>query len=532
MPRPRSPGCCFGPRSRRVEAHVTVSLARPSLHPVSSGGAGSRGARHRHQADPEGVRWARTRRLTAKHRQGHQAVTPPPALHFVGIGGVGMSAIAQVWHCLGRPVSGSDQAPSTAVQRLLALGIQVRVGHAAEHLGPDVEGLVVSTAVKQDNPELQEAVRRGLPVFHRSQVLGALMAQKRSIAVTGTHGKTTTTAMVASILIEGKLDPTVLLGGELPELGGNARHGHGEHLVAEADESDKSITNLSAETVILTNLEGDHLEHYRDLDEIIEVVATFLNQLPDGARLVACADCPGVARLLEHVALPVATYGFSPVADYIISGEQLTAGGSTFTVRGTSYALQVPGRHNISNAAAALVACDLAGVPTEAIRAGLASFTGVKRRFQTIGSVDGVTVVDDYAHHPSEIKATLSAAALLGRPVHAVFQPHRHSRLEALLNDFAASFRGARTVTIMDTYGAGEAPRAVDASSLAALVSRQEPGVPVTHAPTLAAAVTHLVETARPGDLVVLLGAGDIHLVAQPLLSAFEHRTSVSVQSA
>jgi UDP-N-acetylmuramate--alanine ligase len=443
-----------------------------------------------------------------------------------------MSAVAQVWHCLGRPVSGSDQSPSGVVQRLQSFGIQVRIGHAAEHLGPEVEGLVVSTAVRQDNPELQEAIRRGLPVFHRSQVLGALMAEKRSIAVTGTHGKTTTTAMVSSILIDGKLDPTVLLGGELPDLGGNARHGHGEYLVAEADESDKSITNLSAEIVILTNMEGDHLEHYRDLDEIIDVVASFLNSLPAGARLVACADCPGVARLLQRVSLPVVTYGFAAEADYRIEAEQLTAGGSTFLVRGTSYALQVPGRHNIANATAALAACDLAGVPEEARRSGLASFTGVKRRFQTVGSVDGVTVVDDYAHHPSEVKATLAAAALLGRPVHAVFQPHRHSRLEALLNDFAASFRGARTVTIMDTYAAGEAPRGVDAGSLAALVCRHEPGVPVTHAPTIAAAVTHLVETVRAGDLVLLLGAGDIHLVAQPLLSAIEHRTSVSVQSA
>ncbi|MEB3222094.1 MAG: UDP-N-acetylmuramate--L-alanine ligase [Candidatus Sericytochromatia bacterium] len=459
-------------------------------------------------------------------------MTPPSALHFVGIGGVGMSAVAQVWHSLGRPVSGSDQAQSTAVQRLQGFGIPVHIGHAADHVGPAVEGLVVSTAVRQDNPELQEAIRRGLPVFHRSEVLGALMAQQRSIAVTGTHGKTTTTAMVASMLVDGAFDPTVLLGGELPELGGNARHGRGEFLVAEADESDKSITNLTAEIVVVTNLEGDHLEHYRDLDEIIDVVAAFLGRLPEGAKLIACADCPGVLRLLERVKLPVVTYGFSEEAEFRIEDEQLTAGGSTFRVQGASYALQVPGRHNIANATAAIAACSLAGVPHEARRSGLAGFTGVKRRFQTVGSVGGVTVVDDYAHHPSEIKATLSAAALLGRPVHAVFQPHRHSRLEALLHDFAASFRGARTVTIMDTYAAGEAPREVDAGSLAALVSRHEPGVPVTHAPTIGAAVSHLVETAGSGDLVVLLGAGDIHLVAQPLLAAIEHRISVSVQSA
>lgn len=455
----------------------------------------------------------------------------PQSLHFVGIGGIGMSAIAQVWHAKGRPVTGSDSKASGTVQRLQGLGVTVHIGHEASHVGA-AEGLVVSTAVNEENPEVQEARRLGLPIFHRSQVLGALMREKSSIAVTGTHGKTTTSAMAASILVEAGVDPTVLLGGDLPHLGGNARSGEGPHLVAEADESDKSIRNLYADLVIITNLEGDHLDHYRDLDEIIEVMAAFINSLPTSTRLVACADCPNVARLLTMVSCDVVTYGFSAGADFHIDGEEMTAGGSTFRVGGADYAVQVPGRHNIENATAAIAAASLLALPYEAITAGLAAFTGVKRRFQTLGSVGGITVMDDYAHHPTEIKATLQAALLLNRPVHAVFQPHRHSRLEAMLDDFARSFKGAASVTITDTYAAGEAPRAVNAASLAELVGAYEPGVPVTHAPTLANTATHLADVAGPGDLVILLGAGDIHTVGAPLLQALESRWNMNVQTA
>lgn len=457
----------------------------------------------------------------------------PQALHFVGIGGMGMSAVAQVWHSKGRPVTGTDAYASGTVQRLQKLGIQVTIGHAAEHVGADVEGLVLSTAVHSDNAEVAEARRRGLPTFHRSQVLGALMREKTSIAVTGTHGKTTTSAMAASILVEAGVDPTVLLGGDLPDLGGNARNGEGPFLVAEADESDKSITNLYADVVVVTNLEGDHLEHYRDLDEIIEVVATFIKSLPAGAKVVACADDAGVARLLTHIpGVAVTTYGWAESADFRISGEALTAGGSTFNLGDRAYALQVPGLHNIANATAAIASCALLGIDLSAAQSGLAGFTGVKRRFQTIGSVGGVTVIDDYAHHPSEIKATLAAATLLKRPVHAVFQPHRYSRLEALLDDFAHSFSGVRSVTIMETYAAGEAPRKVNAAALAALIQKYEATTPVAHVPTSAAVVSHLADTVVPGDLVLLLGAGDIHLVAQPLLLAIEARQNVSAQTA
>ncbi|HEY9724525.1 MAG TPA: UDP-N-acetylmuramate--L-alanine ligase [Oscillatoriaceae cyanobacterium] len=455
----------------------------------------------------------------------------PTALHFVGIGGMGMSAIAQVWHAKGRPVTGSDAHASATLQRLGGYGIGIHVGHSAEYVG-QAEALVVSTAVNEENPEVKEARRLGLPVLHRSEVLGALMREKTSIAVTGTHGKTTTSAMVASVLLEAGVDPTVLLGGELPYLGGNARAGEGPFLVAEADESDKSIRNLFAEIAILTNLESDHLDHYKDVDEIIEVMLAFINSLGPSAKLVACSDDPGVRRLLPHVRAQVVTYGWGPEADFRIEGEALTAGGSTFRIGEDSFALQVPGRHNIANATAAIAACRLLCIDTGAIAAGLASFTGVKRRFQTIGSVGGVTVIDDYAHHPSEIRATLQAAKLLDRPVHAVFQPHRHSRLEALLNEFAQSFGGVASVTVMETYSAGEAPRQVNSGSLASLIQRYEPGLAVQQPQSMSAAVTQLADAVKPGDLVLLLGAGDIHTLAQPLLAAIEARLNLSAQTA
>lgn len=456
----------------------------------------------------------------------------PQTLHFVGIGGAGMSAVAQVCHQQGVRVSGTDSHVSTPVTRLQALGVPVMMGHAAHHVPTSAEALVVSTAVGQENPEVLEAKRRGLPILHRSHVLGALMSGKYSFAVTGTHGKTTTSAMLASILIGAGLDPTVLLGGDLPSLGGNARFGSGPHLVAEADESDKSLVNLSAKVVIVTNLEGDHLEHYRDLDEIIEVVAAFINALPEGSSVVACKDDPGVLSLCGRITAPVVTYGVSPDADFAISSVSLAAAGSTFMVRGCEFALQVTGQHNVLNATAALAAAHVAGVSLVDSQPGLKGFTGVKRRFQTIGTVGGITVVDDYAHHPSEVKATLAAAKLLGRRIHAVFQPHRHSRLEALLQEFSTSFDGADSLTVMSTYAAGEAPRSVDASVLADLIRGVQPDLPVAYAPTMAHAVDCLSERAHSGDIVLLLGAGDIYQVAQPLLQRLEIRFNPASQSA
>lgn len=447
------------------------------------------------------------------------------AHHFIGIGGVGMSAIAQVLHERGGRVTGSDQADSATSKRLRALGVPVAVGHAASNVeGADV--VVVSTAVHDDNPELVAARAKGLPVRHRSEMLADLMAAHRSVAVTGTHGKTTTTGMVASILLAAGRDPTVLVGGDLPAIGGTARTGQSDLLVAEADESDKSVRRLTAHVAIVTNLEGDHLEHYRDLDEIYEVMLEFLGRLPADAHVVCCADDPGVQAILARIERPVHTYGFGPEAEHRIEGEVLEGTGASFALDGVPYTLAVPGHHNVCNAAGAILACGLLGLAPQEIRPGLAEFTGVGRRFQIKGTADGVTVVDDYAHHPSEIKATLAAAQLLDRPIRAVFQPHRYTRTQALLADFAESFAAARSVAVMDIYSAGEAPNGVTSRDLVERMRAAHPEWDVQYWPDHAAAEQGLLALAQPGDLVLLMGAGNVNRLAEPVLESLARRES------
>ncbi|MBM3269378.1 MAG: UDP-N-acetylmuramate--L-alanine ligase [Candidatus Sericytochromatia bacterium] len=454
----------------------------------------------------------------------------PSQLHFVGIGGVGMSAVAQVWHEGGGKVSGSDIQPSPTVRRLEERGIRVHIGHSRDNVadllgdGPGEVGVVVSTAVAADNPELVAAREQGVAIYHRSEILAALMGSKRSIAVTGTHGKTTTTGMIGTVLLEGGLDPTILVGGDLPAIGGTARTGRGEHLVAEADESDRSILRLTADTVVVTNLEGDHLDHYRDLEDIIDTVATFINRLPAHAVVLACIDDPGVRSLLPRLARKVVTYGWSEGADYRLSGEQLSATGSTFHLNGTSFELRVPGRHNVSNAAAAIAIATLAGMDEKAIWAGLARFAGVGRRFQLRGVAAGVQVLEDYAHHPSEIKATLQTAKLLKRPVWVVFQPHRFSRTAALLEDFAHAFGDATGVAIMDIYSAGEAPNGVSARDLVDRVCSGHPDLKAFYWPDHQTAEEGADLHLKSGDVVILMGAGNVNRLAEPLLERLRLR--------
>ncbi|MBO9542746.1 UDP-N-acetylmuramate--L-alanine ligase [bacterium] len=446
-----------------------------------------------------------------------------PAHHFIGIGGVGMSAIAQILHERGGRVSGSDQAASATSERLAGLGIRVHVGHRAENV-EGAEVVVVSTAVGETNPELAYARAHGLPVRHRSELLADLMAGHRTVAVAGTHGKTTTTGMVASILLGAELDPTVLVGGHLPSIGGTARTGHGPFLVAEADESDKSISRLTAEIAILTNLEGDHLEHYSGLDEIYEVMVGFLNRLPEGASVVACIDDPGVRAVLPRLTGRVQTYGFSEDAMHRLEGEVLEGTGASFALAGVPYRVQVPGRHNVLNAAAAIVASGLLGLAPDAIRPGLEAFCGVGRRFQTKGTAHGVTVVDDYAHHPSEIRATLQAASLMGRRTWVIFQPHRYTRTAALFEDFAKAFEGAHGVAVMDVYSAGEAPNGATSDKLVERMQAESLPAGVRHCPDHAAVVAAMAPLLEPGDLVLLMGAGNVYQVADSLLSALSAR--------
>lgn len=440
------------------------------------------------------------------------------AHHFIGIGGVGMSAIAQVLHERGQRVTGSDQAASSTSTRLSDLGVPVHIGHAAENVA-DAAVVVVSTAVGPENPELVAAQERGLAIRHRSEVLADLMAQHRSIAVSGTHGKTTTTGMAASILLGAGLDPTVLVGGELPLIGGTARTGRGPFLVAEADESDKSIRRLTAELVILTNLEGDHLEHYRDLDEIFEVMLAFMQGLPEHAQVIACADDPGVRAILSRIPRRVHTYGFDADADYRIEGAVLEGTGATFALNAVPFRTAVPGRHNVANASAAIVAGYLMGLDAGAIRPGLEAFQGVGRRFQVKGTEAGVTVVDDYAHHPTEIKATLEAAHLMNRPVWVVFQPHRYTRTQALFEDFADAFSGVAGVGVMDVYSAGESANGVTSAQLVARMREKHPELAVRHWADHAQAEEGLLASVKAGDLVLLMGAGNVFRLADPLLA-------------
>lgn len=446
----------------------------------------------------------------------------PQSLHFVGIGGVGMSAIAQVCHRGGFVVQGSDLQNSPSVFRLQNQGIQVHIGHAAEHLD-GAEALVVSTAVHSDNPEIQEAIRKGLPIFHRSEVLAHLMKCHRSVAVTGTHGKTTTTGMIASLLIGAGFDPTVLAGGDLPRLGSNARAGQSPFLVAEADESDRSLTRLTAEWVIVTNLEADHLDHYKDLDDIVKTVAGFINSLPDHAQVIACADDPGVRQLLPMLQRRAHTYGFSE-GEHRIYSENLAANGSSFLLDGEAFEVGAAGRHNILNAAASILTARLMGAKADALKAPLKEFNGMGRRFDHQGTFAGVSIFTDYAHHPTEIKATIQTARLHKRPVWVVFQPHRYSRTSALLNEFAKCFEGANAIAIMDVYSAGETPNGVTSLDLIERLRSQNPDVPVHYWPTHKDAEGGLDLLLKPGDMLLLLGAGNINALAHPLLERLKLR--------
>ncbi|MGH7396223.1 MAG: UDP-N-acetylmuramate--L-alanine ligase, partial [Candidatus Rokuibacteriota bacterium] len=384
-------------------------------------------------------------------------------IHFVGIGGVGMSGIAEVLLTLGYRVTGSDARRSETVERLERLGAKVFLGHEAAH----VEGahvLVYSSAVARDNVEVHAARQRGVPVIGRAEMLAELMRLKYGIAIAGTHGKTTTTSMVAAVLGGGGLDPTVVVGGRVHALGANARLGQGEFLVAEADESDGSFLKLTPTIAVVTTVDAEHLDHYADLDAIVGAFLAFVNKVPFYGCAVVCLDDQNVQRMIPHIEKRVVTYGLAAGADLMARRLQFSGMRSEFEAvhRGKSLGsvvLQLPGRHNVLNAlAAASVGLDLE-MPFDRIQAALASFAGVQRRFQIRGEAQGVLVVDDYGHHPAEIRATLAAAkAGFDRRVITVFQPHRYSRTQHLLNDFLTAFYQSDVLIVMDIYAAGEAP--------------------------------------------------------------------------
>jgi UDP-N-acetylmuramate--alanine ligase len=445
-------------------------------------------------------------------------------VHFVGIGGAGMSGIAEVLLNLGYTVSGSDLKRSPVTERLARLGAKVQEGHARAHVqGAHV--VVTSTAVRGDNPEVLEARQLGVPVIPRAEMLAELMRLKYGVAVAGSHGKTTTTSMVALVLDKGGLDPTVVVGGRLGVLGSGARLGRGDFMVAEADESDRSFLKLSPTVAVVTNIDREHLDAYRDLADLQEAFLGFVNKVPFYGAAVLCLDDPPVQDLLPRVERRVITYGLSPQAHVSVRDLQVGPAGSSYTATLGGEALgevrlSVPGAHNAANSLAALAVGQDLGVPFEAVRAGLEAFAGVDRRFQVRGEAGGVLVVDDYGHHPTEIRVTLEALRTRAgtRRTVVLFQPHRYTRTRILWDDFCRAFHQADVLLLTDVYPAGEEPiEGVGAEALARAIG-EKGHRQVAHAGDLAAATGRLVETVRDGDVVLTLGAGSVWTAGEELL--------------
>ncbi|WP_129791621.1 UDP-N-acetylmuramate--L-alanine ligase [Sphingosinicella sp. CPCC 101087] len=446
-------------------------------------------------------------------------------IHFVGIGGIGMSGIAEVMHILGYKVQGSDVAESYVVEGLRQRGIPIAIGHSPDNLG-NAAVVVVSTAVKKDNPEVQAAYERRIPVVRRAEMLAELMRLKSTVAVAGTHGKTTTTSLIAALLDAGGIDPTVINGGIINAYGSNARLGSSDWMVIEADESDGSFLRLDGTIAVVTNIDPEHLDHYGSFDAVKDAYVEFVENVPFYGAALLCVDHPEVQSVIPRLRdRRIVTYGFAAQAD--VRGENVTPvpGGNRFDVSLrdrtgqvrtiTGIELPMPGRHNVQNALAAIgVAAEL-GIEDATIRRGFEKFDGVKRRFTKVGEVDGVTIIDDYGHHPVEIKAVLSAAreavsgADHGRVI-AVVQPHRYSRLNGLMNEFQVAFNDADIVLVAPVYAAGEAPiEGVDHEALVAgLKERGHLGAQAV--PDADAVCRHLRDLAAPGDMVICLGAGDI----------------------
>ncbi len=463
-----------------------------------------------------------------------QAKTIPQRVHLVGIGGVHMSAIARILMTWGHTVSGSDLRFSVFTDRLVAQGATVHQGHDASNV--DDAGLVVITsAATKDNPEILEARRRAIPVIKRAEMVARLMEGHRSIAIAGTHGKTTTTALVSFMLVQAGLSPTYLVGGDVVNLQTNAAAGEGEHVVVEADEFDAAFLSYTPDIAVVTNIEPDHLDIYGSFEELVGAFAQFLKQVPPDGLIIACADDPAVAELLgrgKGEAVPLQTrnvelYGLNAPVDWVVSHlGKSTDGGQEFLVglHGRPYGefrMTLPGRHNVANALAAIAVGHHSGVPLSAMQKALAEFRGAGRRFEFIGEADGITVMDDYAHHPTEVRATIAAARerFPGRRLVGLFQPHTYSRTLYLLNEFRSCFEGLDVLLILETYAAREPVAAgMNAEDLAKEVTRPQAGFVADFED----AAKRVLEILCPGDVFFTLGAGDVNEVGPMVLAAAE----------
>lgn len=457
-------------------------------------------------------------------------------VHFIGIGGVGMSGIARVAHDQGIRVSGSDLRESRYTKQLRDAGITVYIGHAAGNIPEGDPVVVVSTAILENNPEFQEAKKRGLTIWHRAQMLARLGIGLDTLAVAGTHGKTTTSSMLASALDKLGADPTFLIGGIVRAYGTNAHSGSGKYYVVEADESDKSFTFLSPASVLITNIEADHLDHYKDLNEIYDKFADFMALVPEEGAVVVCGDEAPALAIAAKSGKTVLTYGFGAQCDVRVTNYEPHGIGSTYAlampdgtqVNGTIK--QNPGKHNALNAAGVITLLNHLGYSAQDVADALSDFAGVRRRFDLVGEAAGVTVVDDYAHHPTEIAATINAAAALGyKHVHVVFQPHRYSRAplftEVLHDEFGAAFDAADTITFMDVYPAGEAPvPGVSGKTFLNVVLEHEGHPQASYVPRRIDVVPALVDQLQPGDLLITMGAGDVTAIGPQVVEALQEQ--------
>jgi len=454
-------------------------------------------------------------------------------IHFIGIGGIGMSGIAEVLLNLGFQVSGSDLKATPVTDRLASLGARVFEGHQASNAS-HAQVVVVSSAVPADNPEIREAQGRQIPVIPRAEMLAELMRLKFNVAVAGAHGKTTVTSMIAVMLAEAKLDPTAVIGGRLDVFGSSARLGKSDLLVVEADESDRSFLYLLPSIAVVTNIDREHLDHYRDLEEITAAFVSFMNKVPFYGAVVACFDPPWrerMEKILPQLSRRAVTYGLDPGADILGRIHELTPSGSTFdaVVKGKTlgpFSIHVPGRHNVQNALAAVAVGLELDLPPEQIRHGLERFRGADRRFQIKAELDGITIVDDYGHHPTEIRATLDAARLRGaKRLIAIFQPHRYTRTKFLLDELAGCFAGCDRVYVLDIYAASEAP--IPGVTSARLVGRmRELGTKdARYAPSDQQVIDEVRDEARPGDLIMTIGAGSVWKIGEALAKELKKRS-------
>jgi UDP-N-acetylmuramate--alanine ligase len=457
-------------------------------------------------------------------------------IHFVGIGGIGMSGVAEVLLTLGFKVSGSDLKSSPVTERLANLGAIIFQGHKAENI-TGAEVVVTSSAISHDNPEVASAHNQHIPVIPRAEMLAELMRLKYGIAIAGMHGKTTTTSMVAAVLAGGGLDPTVVVGGRVDAMGSNARLGKSQYLVAEADESDRSFLKLSPILAVVTNIDREHMDCYRDMEDVEQAFIDFVDRVPFYGMVVLCNDDDRLRSLLPRLARRATTYGLRPDSDLRIAYSNLECGSahhhySHFSVeyRGRSlgnFHLRVPGQHNVLNATAAIAVGIGLDIDAERIREALESFRGVDRRFELKGAVNGVSVIDDYGHHPTEIRATLAAARQCGFDrIHVIFQPHRYTRTQDLLQEFGAAFFDADHILVLDIYAASEpAIPGITGERVAEAIRKS--GKNARYVPSFSEAVQEMGSVAESGDMVLTLGAGNVSHLGPEILKELKARPSV-----